>query len=160
MSWSVWGSNSRPWRYQHHALPTELTDQLLLIDKIKVKLAFSSLQDRIFGATIYFGKEWGSGSSQNAYVFLSRHMRYPADTPKSSSSPSSAAGDKKWTTRTFVVVPVECRVNVMQWVCAGRLDILPAFYEQINGEKGTKKKKESAKRLLPLLQTSSVMLEN
>ena len=26
--WSVWGSNSRPWRYQHHALPTELTDQL------------------------------------------------------------------------------------------------------------------------------------
>lgn len=25
--WSVWGSNSRPWRYQHHALPTELTDQ-------------------------------------------------------------------------------------------------------------------------------------
>ena len=26
-SWSMWGSNSRPWRYQHHALPTELTDQ-------------------------------------------------------------------------------------------------------------------------------------
>ena len=30
LSSSVWGSNSRPWRYQHHALPTELTDQLLL----------------------------------------------------------------------------------------------------------------------------------
>ena len=27
-NWSVWGSNSWPWRYQHHALPTELTDQL------------------------------------------------------------------------------------------------------------------------------------
>ena len=26
-SWSMWGSNSRPWRYQLHALPTELTDQ-------------------------------------------------------------------------------------------------------------------------------------
>ena len=25
-TWSVRGSNSRPWRYQHHALPTELTD--------------------------------------------------------------------------------------------------------------------------------------
>ena len=23
-SWPMWGSNSRPWRYQHHALPTEL----------------------------------------------------------------------------------------------------------------------------------------
>ena len=27
--WSVWGSSSRPWRYQHHAMPTDLTDQLL-----------------------------------------------------------------------------------------------------------------------------------
>ena len=24
--WSVWGSNPRPSRYQHDALPTELTD--------------------------------------------------------------------------------------------------------------------------------------
>ena len=28
--WSVWGLNSRPWRYQHHALPTELTDHMFL----------------------------------------------------------------------------------------------------------------------------------
>ena len=26
--WFVWGFNSWPWHYQHHALPTELTDQL------------------------------------------------------------------------------------------------------------------------------------
>ena len=26
--WSMWGSNLRPLRYQHDALPTELTDQL------------------------------------------------------------------------------------------------------------------------------------
>ena len=26
--WSMWGSNSRPSRYQHDALPTELMDQL------------------------------------------------------------------------------------------------------------------------------------
>ena len=26
------GSNSLPWRYQHHALPTELTDQLHLMN--------------------------------------------------------------------------------------------------------------------------------
>ena len=36
-----------------------------------VKLAFSSLQGRILRGTIYFGKERGSGSSQN--VFLSHH---------------------------------------------------------------------------------------
>ena len=24
----MWGSNSRPWRYQHHALPAELKDQV------------------------------------------------------------------------------------------------------------------------------------
>ena len=28
--WSVWVSNSRPWRYQHRALPTELTDHWAL----------------------------------------------------------------------------------------------------------------------------------
>ena len=28
--WSVRGSNSRPPRYQHGALPTELTDQLMV----------------------------------------------------------------------------------------------------------------------------------
>ena len=27
----MWGLNSRPWRYQHHALPTELTDQAQIL---------------------------------------------------------------------------------------------------------------------------------
>ena len=42
--WSVWGSNSRPWRYQHHALPTELTDQLPLhMCQNKVQIILSLL---------------------------------------------------------------------------------------------------------------------
>ena len=43
----------------------------LSFNPVKVKLSFSSLRDRILMATIYFGKEWGSGSSQN--VDLSHH---------------------------------------------------------------------------------------
>ena len=39
-----------------------------------VKLAFRSLQVRILRATNYFGKEWGSGSSQN--VFLLHHKSH------------------------------------------------------------------------------------
>ena len=38
---------------------------------MEVKLAFSSLQDRILRGIIYFGKERGSACSQN--VFLSHH---------------------------------------------------------------------------------------
>ena len=66
------------------------------------------------------------GGLQN--VFLS-HQPSHGDTPvKSSSTPSSVAGDRDWTTRTFVVVPVECKGNVIQWFfLAGRLDKLPAF---------------------------------
>ena len=31
VQWSMWGSNSRPSRYQHDALPTELMDQLAVV---------------------------------------------------------------------------------------------------------------------------------
>ena len=44
------------------------------IVKIKAKLAFSSLQDRILRAIIYFRKEWGShGSDSSQNVFLSHY---------------------------------------------------------------------------------------
>ena len=73
-----------------------------------------------------------------------------SDTPKSSSSLSLAVGDREWTRISFVVEPVECRVNVMQWFCAGRLDSLHAFYEQKNEEKRSSKKKDKTKNLLLL----------
>ena len=88
----------------------------------------------------------------NRLSFTSTESR---DTPvKSSSTPSSAAGDGEWTTRTFVAVPVECKGNVIQWLFAGRLDTLPAFYEQINEEKRTRKRKETTKKLSFFLQKS------
>ena len=140
----MWGSNSRPWRYQHHALPTELTDQLLLTsDKIKFKLAFSSLQDRILRAVIYFGKEWMSVIWEN--IILSYHPRYQTLQIKVViASPYSAA--RKWTTRTSVVVPVEFRVNVLQRFCLESRETLLAFYEQKNDEKRATKKENKGKK--------------
>ena len=46
----------------------------------------------------------------------------------------------------------------MHWFCAGRLNSLPAFYEQKNEEKRNSKKKEKTKKLLPL--TKTLVLEN
>ena len=97
------------------------------IVKVKVQLAFRSLQDRNLRATIYFCEEWGSGSSQN--VFLLHHPSH--QTLQSRHLRSSRLLEKENEPQEpFVVVLVECRVNVIQWFCAGRLDTLPAFYEQ------------------------------
>ena len=41
----MWGSNSRPSRYQHDALPTELMDQLCMVNSDIESHFFSPLQD-------------------------------------------------------------------------------------------------------------------
>ena len=65
--WSMWGSNSRPWRYQHHALPTELTDQDVGL----------SLVCRPWNSTLIEVEEslfWGAGGKGREYICTSTEL--------------------------------------------------------------------------------------
>ena len=84
----------------------------------------------------YFGKEWGVAVHKASFFRITRVIRH------SKVVIFTLLG---WTTRTFVVVPVECRRNVIQWFCARSIDTPPAFYEQINEEKRTTKRKKRRK---------------
>ena len=66
----MWGLNSRPWRYQHHALPTELTDQIRLIGRILVLINEFSPR---FKAT--FTSHWRQADSIMARNRLGDHIR-------------------------------------------------------------------------------------
>ena len=51
----MWGSNSRPWRYQHHALPTELTDQTRQLVGIQIfKIEMSCFFFNIIFFSVFF----------------------------------------------------------------------------------------------------------
>ena len=97
--------------------------------KIKVKLAFSSPQDRILRATVCFVREWGSGSSPKFFFHITRVIKH------SSVLIFALLG---WWRSRLNHKNLNCSARRVQskcnTICEGRLDTcsLSSFYEQIN----------------------------